>query len=80
LKIVLTTPSKILLSKINNDGKFLFTANSLIGHSYEIQVSDDFYQWIPLTNITASGKTIEFIDLDAGNYNRRFYRVVEYPY
>ncbi|HON07340.1 MAG TPA: PPC domain-containing protein [Verrucomicrobiota bacterium] len=80
LKIVLTTPSRILSSVINQNNSFVFSANGLVGHYYEIQVSDDLLLWMPLTNITASGTTIEFVDSDATNFNRRFYRIVEYPY
>ncbi len=80
LKIVLTTPSKILSNRINQNGTFTFTANGLVGHYYEVQVSDDLFLWFPLTNVTASGTIIEFTDSDASNFGRRFYRVVEYPY
>ncbi len=50
----------------------------LAGEQYALEVSEDLIKWTPLVSITAgSTGAIEYLDTDAVNYPRRFYRVVE---
>ncbi|MGC8886028.1 MAG: hypothetical protein ACP5MG_02580 [Verrucomicrobiia bacterium] len=80
LSITLTTPSKFLTSGYNQNGFFSFKSSVLPGHTYEIQVSYDLSLWFSITNITATNSVLEFFDTGAQNDDKRFYRIVEYPY
>lgn len=80
LSITLTTPSKFLISSYSQNNGFTFKSVALPGHTYEIQTSSDLIQWFPITTITATNSVLEFIDTDAQNNDKRFYRIVEYPY
>jgi hypothetical protein len=44
--------------------------------NYLIQASEDLRSWINI-GVTASSDTTEFVDADATNFGRRFYRLVE---
>jgi hypothetical protein len=80
LKIVLTTPTKISSAGITPDKNFSLKFQTLPGHLYEIQYSEDLIMWFPLTNFNANGNLSEFIDSTTGESKIRFYRIVEYPY
>lgn len=43
--------------------------------NYAIEVSDDFRAWASLTNVFSENGAVEFVDADAANHPRRFYRL-----
>lgn len=50
--------------------------HSTPGVSYTIQFSTNLPAWHDLTNLTATGGTIEFLDMSATNVSHRFYRAL----
>ncbi len=51
---------------------------ALEDEQYIIEVSSDFVQWTPLATITADADgNIEYVDTDAANHPKRYYRVVQ---
>jgi hypothetical protein len=57
------------------DGKFMLILTGLVGHTYEIQATQDFSTWtvIGTGTLDASG-SLNFTNHDAANFSRRFYR------
>lgn len=53
---------------------------SISGEPYEryrIEASEDLRTWMPLTNFVLTESPLGFLDVDASNYSRRFYRAAE---
>jgi len=51
------------------------------GRKYQVYVSDDMAEWLPLTDSTvADGGTLDVLDRSAGLFGRRFYRVGVLPH
>lgn len=56
----------------------VLTVAGLIGHTYEIQASQDLKTWSPIGTVTpTTGSTVEVVDLNAANFPTRFYRTRE---
>ncbi len=55
------------------DGRYAFVVSGAVGYKYNVQASSDLVNWVSLqTNITP----FTFVDTNAGQFNRRFYRSV----
>jgi hypothetical protein len=61
--------------------QFILTVNGLIGHTYDIQATQDFKTWTVIGTVTvgASG-SLDFTDTNAASFSRRFYRTSEVSY
>jgi hypothetical protein len=46
---------------------------------YRLDASTNLVDWLALTNIANPSGTIQFSDLQATNFSRRFYRAVWVP-
>jgi hypothetical protein len=55
--------------------QFVLTVNGPIGHTYDIQATQDFKTWTVIGTVTvdASG-SLDFTDTNAASFSRRFYR------
>ena len=60
-------------------GQFILTVTGQRGHTYEIQATQDFKTWttIGTARMGISG-SIDFIDKNAANFPRRFYRTMTF--
>ena len=56
-------------------GRFALTVTGTVGHTYNIQATQDFKTWSIIGTVTvgASG-VLNFTDTNAASYSRRFYR------
>ena len=70
-------PSQVQL-RAGSAGQFIVTVIGQIGHTYEIQATQDFKTW---TTIGMSGMgltgSLDFVDMDAQNFSARFYRACD---
>jgi hypothetical protein len=57
-------------------GGFGINVNGVAGRRYVIEASTDLVNWTAVTNIVSAGEAIQFLDREAANFTRRFYRVV----
>jgi len=58
--------------------QFVLTVTGPFGHTYEILATQDFKTWTVIgTVIQGITGSIHFIDLNAANFNRRFYRTLD---
>jgi len=57
-------------------GPFRFKISPQRGALYEIRVSRDLQNWIPLVKDTARDASIEYLDSEASKFGHRFYRVL----
>src|SRR5262249_36135648 len=76
------------LIRLNGDGSYIklrvpasqttgalrLSLNSQPGKTYVLEGSTNFLDWLPLRTNVATGLTLEFEDIDAANFLRRFYR------
>jgi hypothetical protein len=60
-------------------GVFRFNVHGFPGQEVIVQASSDLVNWIPLQTHTFTGTIWEFVDADAGNFTRRFYRAMLAP-
>jgi hypothetical protein len=71
-------PPPIFKMQIRNAsaGQFTLTVASQIGHTYEIQATQDFKTWttIGIVTVGVSG-SLDFTDTNAVNFPQRFYRI-----
>ena len=61
------------------DGSVRFSLNAAPDLTYRIEASTNLVDWTALTNLANPSGTIQFIDLHATNFSRRFYRAVWVP-
>ena len=54
----------------------LLTLDAVSNRTYRIEVSSDLVYWLGWTNISAPSGKIQFVDPDATNFAKRFYRAV----
>ena len=56
-------------------GKFALTVTGTVGHTYDIQATQDLKTWAVIGSVTvgASG-TLNFTDTNAASFSKRFYR------
>lgn len=61
-------------------GQFVLTVSGLIGHTYEIEATQDFKSWTIIGTVTvgATGSS-EFADTNAAGFPQHFYRTLETP-
>ncbi|HTR42716.1 MAG TPA: fibronectin type III domain-containing protein [Pseudomonadales bacterium] len=65
-----------LTSAIASPGQFAFTVSGASGNQYVVQASTDLVNWVSLqTNVVP----FNFVDPNAGQFSRRFYRTVYIP-
>ena len=58
------------------DGSVRFSLTATPDLTYRIEGSTNLIDWVALANIANPSGTIQFIDLQATNFSRRFYRAV----
>ena len=61
--------------RVASNGQVVLTVRGQIGHTYEIQTSEDLKTWTATATATvgASG-SVEFVDTNAASFSKRFYR------
>jgi uncharacterized repeat protein (TIGR01451 family) len=73
-------PARLEGFSVLTNGQFQLTLNGQAVRTYIIQASADLTTWVPVsTNVTAGNGTFKFTDLDAPNFQQRFYRAVRLP-
>ena len=83
-EILVVTPS-LLPPSINgasltfSDGVMSFNVSGFPGQEVSVEASNDLVTWIPLQNHIFTGTIWKFVDADAGNFSRRFYRATLIP-
>jgi hypothetical protein len=45
-------------------------------HNWELQASTNLVSWVPLMSVFSTNSSLQFIDYNATNYSRRFYRAL----
>jgi len=56
-------------------GQLKLTVTGLTGHTFDIEVTEDFTTWTVIGTVTlGTGSSAEFTDTNAPNYSQRFYR------
>lgn len=56
-------------------GDVVLTVKGLIGHTYDIEATEDFKTWTSIGTVpVGDGGSLDFIDTNAVKYSRRFYR------
>jgi hypothetical protein len=76
-EITYTTPSGLPIVQIGMTAnrQAVVTVNGLIGHSYDIQATQDFKTWTVIgTTTTGAGGSVNFTDTNAASVPQRFYR------
>lgn len=59
-------------------GQFILTMTGQSGHTYEIQATQDFKIWTTIGTATiGSDGSLDFVDTNAANFSRRFYRTLD---
>ena len=69
------TPSQGVQIRAMPARQFALTVTGTVGHTYDIQATQDFKTWTVIGTVTmdASG-TLTFTDTNAASFTRRFYR------
>jgi len=69
------TPPPGVQIRITPTRQFVLTVTGPVGHTYDIQATQDFITWTVIGTVTigASG-SLDFTDTNAANFSRRFYR------
>ncbi len=75
---VVEPPSFALPTRLP-DGSVGFSFSATPGLDYRLDASTNLVDWAALTNLASPSGTIQFIDLEAVNFSRRFYRAVWVP-
>ena len=57
-------------------GAGVFRIQSWKGMAFEVQTTTNLEQWLPVTTVTNLTGALEFVDPDAANHLRRFYRTL----
>ena len=70
-----TPPSPGVQFRVTPARQFILTVTGPVGHTYDIQASQDFKNWTVIGTVTvgASG-SVDFTDTNAAGFLRRFYR------
>lgn len=56
-------------------GEIVLKMNGIIGHSYDIEATQDLTTWTKIESVTVGdGGLVEFQDPNAANFPKRFYR------
>ena len=75
----LQPPSIDAASLTLSGGIMHFNVNAFPGQEVTVLSSTDLVNWSPLQTQTFTGTNWEFVDMDAGNFARRFYRAILAP-
>ena len=69
-----TNPPAVQFS-VTPTRQFILTVTGPVGHTYDIQATQDFITWTVIGTVTvgASG-SLNFTDTNAASFSRRFYR------
>jgi hypothetical protein len=69
------TPSPGVQLRVTPTRQFILTVTGPVGHTYDIQASQDLKTWTVIGTVTvgASG-SVDFTDTNAASFSRRFYR------
>ena len=60
------------------DGQFMLTATGTIGHTYDIEATEDFNTWTVIgTETMGVSGSFNFTDTNAASFSSRFYRTSE---
>jgi hypothetical protein len=61
--------------RLATGGQFILTVNGPVGHTYDIQATQDFKTWTDIGTATVgAGGSLNFTDTNAASFSRRFYR------
>jgi hypothetical protein len=71
--VVSPTPAATLTAAVRSDGNFSFNVVGVDGYSYAVQTSEDFIHW---TSVQTNTAPFAFVDTNAAQAERRFYRTV----
>jgi alpha-tubulin suppressor-like RCC1 family protein len=69
-------PPSLTSAQIIRTQGFGFGIFGEAGRTFRVQGSTNFSEWSDLTNFTGSAAAFQFMDSDATNYSRRYYRMV----
>ena len=69
------SPPRLTALPLGLDGSFQGMVEGAVGH-YTIEASTNLMDWTVVTRVLSTSLKTNFRDLDATNFNRRFYRVV----
>ena len=75
----LEPPSIDAASLARSAGVMNFNVHGFPGQEVTVMASSDLINWVSLQTLTLKGTIWEFVDTDAGNFARRFYRAVLIP-
>ena len=57
------------------DGQFILSISGTVGHTYDIEATQDFSDWTVIGTVTVDGSdSVNFTDPNAGDFPRHFYR------
>ena len=73
---VYATAAGTLVPAAHANGQYVMTVAGVPGCQYIVQASTDFVNWVPVQTNTAP---FTFVDTNAGQFSRRFYRSVYAP-
>jgi len=55
--------------------QFALTVTGTVGHTYDIQATQDFKTWTTIGTVTVGATgSLNFTDANAASFSRRFYR------
>jgi hypothetical protein len=67
-----------ILSLTPTNGGFRILMVGVGGKTFALQATTDMAHWTTLTNFTFVNDTFEFVDADAANFEKRFYRAINF--
>jgi len=61
--------------RVTPAGQFILTVTGPVGHTYDIQATQDFITWTVIGTATVgSSGSLDFTDTNAASFSKRFYR------
>ncbi len=77
--IPLVTAPALLSAAVSTNGSLSLMIHGTRNRTYTIQASTDFLNWTNVFTTNSSATPFEWVDVDAINSNRRFYRALATP-
>ena len=69
------TPASGLQLGVNASKQFVLTMTGPVGHTYDIQATQDFKTWTVIGTVTVGANgSFSFTDTNAASFSKRFYR------
>ncbi len=68
-------PAQLSLPALEN-GQFRLSISGDMGASYQLEMSTNLVDWLPLRTVVIDADSVPIVDADAGQNGRRFYRAV----